>query len=137
MVVHVGQVVRRIEVERLDVEPADGGQQRIGGDHAVALGADQACFRRRAAGETGSPTGGKAGFPRFPGRERSPSFTYTEYGNGAQLDNDVLVLSKMGRIAVRWSRPLQGTPKTVTISKEADGWYVSCSCADVPPTPCR
>ena len=26
---------------------------------------------------------------------------------------------------MRWSRPLQGTPKTVTLSKEADGWYVS------------
>jgi hypothetical protein len=25
---------------------------------------------------------------------------------------------------VRWSRPVEGTPKTVTISQEADGWYV-------------
>jgi len=33
---------------------------------------------------------------------------------------------------VRWSRPIQGAPKTVTISGEADGWYVSFSCADVP-----
>src|SRR5262249_29680371 len=46
-----------------------------------------------------------------------------------------LVLSKIGRIAVRWSRPIQGTIKTVTISKEADGWYVSFSCADVPVEP--
>jgi putative transposase len=29
-------------------------------------------------------------------------------------------------------RPLQGTPKTVTISREADGWYASISCAEVP-----
>jgi putative transposase len=36
---------------------------------------------------------------------------------------------------VRWSRPLQGTPKTVTLSKEADGWYVSFSCAEVPVEP--
>jgi putative transposase len=48
------------------------------------------------------------------------------------VDNGFLVLSKIGRIAVRWSRPLEGTPKTVTISKEADGWYVCFSCADVP-----
>jgi putative transposase len=41
-------------------------------------------------------------------------------------------LSKIGRISVHWSRPLEGTPKTVTISKEADGWYVAISCADVP-----
>jgi putative transposase len=42
------------------------------------------------------------------------------------------VLSKVGRIAIRWSRPLEGTPKSVTISREADGWYVCISCADVP-----
>jgi putative transposase len=32
-------------------------------------------------------------------------------------------------------RPLEGTPKTVTISREADGWYVCFSCADVPIQP--
>jgi len=38
-------------------------------------------------------------------------------------------------MAVRWSRPLEGTPKTVTVSREADGWYVGFSCADVPMQP--
>ena len=33
---------------------------------------------------------------------------------------------------MRWSRPVEGTPKTVTISREADGWYVCISCAEVP-----
>jgi putative transposase len=47
----------------------------------------------------------------------------------------VLVLSKIGRIAARWSRPLEGTPKTVTLSREADGWYACFSCADVPVHP--
>ena len=75
----------------------------------------QTCFRRVQADE-------QAGSPRFQGRNRSHSCTYTEYGNGAHLDNGLLVLSKIGRIAVRWSRPLVGTPKTVTISQEADGW---------------
>jgi putative transposase len=45
------------------------------------------------------------------------------------------VLSKIGRIAIHWSRPIEGTPKTVTISKEADRWYVCFSCADVPVRP--
>jgi putative transposase len=88
----------------------------------------QAFFRRVQAGE-------KAGFPRFQGRERYHSFTYKEYGNGARLDNGCLVLSKIGRIAVRWSRPIAGSIKTVTISREADGWYVCCSCAEVPTQP--
>jgi putative transposase len=88
----------------------------------------QAFFRRLANGE-------KPGFPRFHGRDRYHSFTYKEYGNGARLDNGYLVLSKIGRIAVRWSRPIQGTMKTVTIAKEADGWYVCFSCAEVPTEP--
>jgi putative transposase len=77
----------------------------------------------------------KAGFPRFKGRTRYHSFTFKEYGNGATLDNGSLVLSKIGRLHVHWSRPLEGTPKVVTISKEADGWSVCCSCADVPVQP--
>jgi putative transposase len=75
------------------------------------------------------------GYPRFHGRERYNSFTYPQFENGARLDNGLLVLSKIGRIAIRWSRPLEGTPKTVTISREADGWSVSFSCADVPVQP--
>jgi putative transposase len=88
----------------------------------------QAFFRRLAAG-------GQPGFPRFQGRERYHSFTYKEYGNGARMENGYLILSKIGRIAVRWSRSVQGSSKTVTVSREADGWYVCCSCADVPTQP--
>jgi putative transposase len=51
------------------------------------------------------------------------------------LDDGFLVLSKIGRLAVRWSRPIEGTPKTVTISREADGWYACFSCAEVPTQP--
>jgi putative transposase len=88
----------------------------------------QAFFRRVKAGQT-------PGFPRFQSRTRYHSFTYKQFGNGASLDNGFLVLSKIGRVAVRWSRPLVGTPKTVTISHEADGWYASFSCAEVPEQP--
>src|SRR6478672_7406910 len=85
----------------------------------------QAFFRRVKAGEA-------PGYPRFHGRDRYSSFTYPQFDNGVRLDNSFLVLSKIGRVPVRWSRPLEGTPKTVTISKEADGWYVCFSRADVP-----
>jgi putative transposase len=64
----------------------------------------QAFFRRVQRGE-------KAGFPRFQGRNRFHSFTYNEVGNGARLDNGFLALSKIGRISVRWSRPIQGRPR--------------------------
>ena len=88
----------------------------------------QAFFRRIREGQT-------PGYPRFHRRNRYNSFTYPQYDNGAQLDNGFLVLSKIGRVALRWSRPMEGTPKTVTISREADGWYVCISCADVPTRP--
>jgi len=88
----------------------------------------QAFFRRAKNGET-------PGYPRFQGANRYNSFTYKQFGNGATLDNGFLIVSKIGRIAVRWSRPIEGTPKTITISREADGWYVCFSCADVPAHP--
>ncbi len=90
----------------------------------------QAFYRRVAAGET-------PGFPRYQGQERYHSFTYKQVGEhgGVRLDHGVLVLSKLGRLVVRWSRPLAGTPKTVTLTQEADGWYVCFSCADVPIQP--
>jgi putative transposase len=85
-------------------------------------------FRRVKAGK-------RAGFPRYQARSRYHSFTYKEFGNGATLDNGLLILSKIGRIAVRWSRPLEGMAKAVTISQEADGWYACFSCAHVPIKP--
>jgi putative transposase len=73
----------------------------------VALRLDrtyQVFFRRVKAGE-------KAGFPRCQSRERWHSFTYKEFGNGATLDKGFLVLSKIGRIAVRGSRRLGARPR--------------------------
>jgi putative transposase len=88
----------------------------------------QAFFRRVQAGE-------QPGYPRFQGAARYQSFTYKQFGNGATLEDGCLVLSKIGRMAVRWSRPLAGTVKTVTITHEADGWY-GCFCwTDVPAQP--
>src|SRR5690242_17409396 len=90
----------------------------------------QAFFRRIQAGDT-------PGYPRFHGRDRYNSFTYPQVGEhgGTRVDNGFLILSKIGRIALRWSRPLEGMPKAVTVSREADGWYVCFSCADVPTQP--
>jgi len=84
----------------------------------------QAFFRRIKAGET-------PGYPRYH------SFTYPQYGAGATLDGSILTLSKIGRVRLRLHRPLEGTPKTVTIRREADGWYACISCENVPtqPTP--
>jgi putative transposase len=89
-----------------------------------------AFFRRVQAGET-------PGYPRFRSAGRYTSFTYREVGEhgGARLDNGFLILSNIGRIAMRWSRPLDGTPKMGTICSEADGWYACFSYTEVPAEP--
>jgi putative transposase len=75
----------------------------------------QAFFRRLRAGQA-------PGYPRFHGRDRYNGFSSPQVGDhgGARLDKSFLVLSKIGRLAVRWSRPLEGVPKTVTVTREAD-----------------
>jgi putative transposase len=67
---------------------------------------------------------GKAGFPRFRSPSRYGSFTYPQ--SGFKLDEKAkkLHLSKIGKVKVVLSRPLEGEIKTCTIKREADGWYV-------------
>jgi putative transposase len=50
------------------------------------------------------------------------SFTYPQ--SGFRLEGDKLHLSKIGSCRVRLSRPVEGTIKTCSIKREADGWYV-------------
>ena len=81
----------------------------------------QAFFRRIQSGET-------PGYPRFKGRDRFDSFGLKEYGNGFKLDGRRLKLSGMGRLRVRWHRPMEGTIKTVRICRQAGKWYACFAC---------
>ena len=87
----------------------------------------QAFFRRVKTGE-------KPGFPRFKGVGRYRSFCYPQWNGSVKILGNVLRLSKIGDIALRLHRPLQGTPKTCTISRKADGWYAAIAC-EVEPEP--
>jgi putative transposase len=86
----------------------------------------QAFFRRVRAGE-------KPGYPRFKSYDRYDSFTYSQAG--WKLADGRLVLAGIGALKVRWSRPVQGTIKTVTIRRSADQWYVCFSCVLHVPQP--
>ena len=88
----------------------------------------QAFFHRVQDAET-------PGSPRFQGKGRYTRFISPQYGNGAVLDGGLLSRSKIGRIPIRLHRPLGGTPKTVTLSREADGWSAWICCAEVPTEP--
>jgi putative transposase len=78
-----------------------------------------AFFRRCKAGQT-------PGYPRFKGRDRYDSVTYTQAG--WRLKDARLDLPGIGAIKVKWSRPIAGTIKTVTIRRDAERWFVSFSC---------
>ena len=80
-----------------------------------------AFFRRVKAGET-------PGYPRFKGRNRFHSFGFKEYGNGFKVEGRRLRLSGIGRVAVRWHRPIEGQVKTVRIVCKAGRWYASFAC---------
>jgi len=66
--------------------------------------------------------GQKPGFPRFRSRSQYDSFTYPQ--SGFSLKGKKLHLSKIGKVKVHFSRPIEGEIKTCTIKREADGWYV-------------
>jgi putative transposase len=70
---------------------------------------------------------GKSGFPRFKGQGRFDSFNTTD-ARAFRLDGDKLTIQKLGSCRIRLSRPLGGTPKTLTVRKETDGWFVVIVC---------
>ncbi|GIW03153.1 transposase [Roseiflexus sp.] len=92
----------------------------------------QAFFRRVKTGE-------KPGCARFKGRNRWKGFGLKEYGNGFKIDGRRLRITGIGRIAVRWHRPLEGRIKTLRIVKRAGKWYAAFSCItnEVPAPPAQ
>jgi putative transposase len=81
----------------------------------------QAFFRRCKAGE-------EPGYPRFKGKGRYDSFTYTQSGFSITHDERVC-LSKIGTIKMVYHRPIRGKIKTLTIYRSStDKWYSSFSC---------
>jgi len=80
----------------------------------------QAFFRRLKENKD------EVGYPRFKGYGRYDSLTYPQYGNGARLDGNTLVLSKVGSVTIHLHRPVDGTIKTVTITRSATGKWYAC-----------
>lgn len=79
---------------------------------------------------------GKAGFPRFKGKDRYDSFTFPEYQNGYKVEGNNLIISKLGTFKLKLHRPIEGDIKTVTIHKSFTGkWYACFSCDNVPAKP--
>lgn len=78
-----------------------------------------AFFRRVKSGET-------PGYPRFKGKGRYKSLTFTQFGKGkgASFQDGKLKLSKVGLIKIRLHREIPGTIKTVIVKRDAVGrWW--------------
>jgi len=74
----------------------------------------------------------KSGKPRFKGRGRYRSFTFPQMKQDC-ISGKFMTLPKIGKVKIILHRPLlEGFKiKTATISRKADGWYVSLSLEDV------
>jgi putative transposase len=79
-----------------------------------------AFFRRLRNGE-------QPGYPRFKSTSRYHSFSYPD-GAGWKLQGEHLNLAGVGEVKVKLHRELHGTIKTVTVRRDVDQWYVTCSC---------
>ena len=67
----------------------------------------------------------KAGFPRFKSASRFNSFCYPQNANNAfSLSGNKLHLSKIGKVKIKLSRPVEGLIKTCTIKRENAKWFV-------------
>lgn len=81
----------------------------------------KAFFRRTKSGDD------EPGYPRFKGKYRYDSFTYTQ--SGFKLLKNVVRLSKIGGVKIKYHRPVEGTIKTCTVRRSFTGkWYVTFSC---------
>ncbi|HEY7022994.1 MAG TPA: transposase [Ktedonobacterales bacterium] len=81
----------------------------------------QAFFRRLKAGET-------PGYPRFKGLRRFDTVEFPSYGDGCRLANSRVYFQHIGHVKIKLHRPVEGTIKTVSCKREADGWHVIFSC---------
>jgi putative transposase len=80
----------------------------------------KAFFRRVKAGE-------KPGYPRFRGYGRYDSFTFKQ--SGFVLQDQGVLLSKIGILKMIQHRPIEGRIKTLTVQRDAVGnWYACFAC---------
>ncbi|NET84307.1 MAG: transposase [Moorea sp. SIO1F2] len=85
-------------------------------------------FKRFIKGES---NGKKSGRPRFKGKNRYKSFTFPSLSKNP-INGNILTLPKFGKVKIIYHRPIpEGFKiKTATITRKADGYYVTLSIQD-------
>ncbi|NEO73218.1 transposase [Moorena sp. SIO3H5] len=79
----------------------------------------------------GDSNGKKSGKPRFKGKNRYKSFTFPSLSKNP-INGNILTLPKFGKVKMIYHRPIpEGFKiKTATITRKADGYYVTLSIQD-------
>jgi len=79
----------------------------------------------------GDANGKRSGKPRFKGKGQYKTFTYPQFKK-ENFNNDKIILSKIGTIKVIVHRQIPDgfDIKTVSVTKKADGYYVTLSLED-------
>lgn len=85
----------------------------------------QAFWRRCKSGEN-------PGYPRFKSEDRYDSFTFTDPTRGFKLIGDrTLRIHNVGDVRIKKHRPLEGTIKRLTISRDGTGIWFACFSVEV------
>ncbi|NEN94517.1 MAG: transposase [Moorea sp. SIO3I7] len=79
----------------------------------------------------GDSNGKRSGKPRFKGKNRYKSFTFPSLSKNP-INGNILTLPKFGKVRMIYHRPIpEGFKvKTATITRKADGYYVTLSIQD-------
>ncbi|NEO93802.1 MAG: transposase [Moorea sp. SIO3G5] len=79
----------------------------------------------------GDSNGKRSGRPRFKGKNRYRSFTFPSLSK-TPISGNILTLPKFGKVKMIYHRPIPNgfKIKTATITRKADGYYVTLSIQD-------
>lgn len=90
----------------------------------------KAFFRRVKAAKTKGKKAEDPGYPRFKGKGRYDSFTFTQAG--FSVSENAVKLSKVGEIEAVIHRPIEGKVKTLTIRRTSTGKWFACFSCELP-----
>jgi len=77
----------------------------------------------------------RSGYPSFKKKGGKQSAEYTRSAFKFEIGNQRLLLAKMGRIKVKWSKHVPVDPSTVTVIRKPSGRYFVSLVVDVIPVP--
>jgi len=68
-------------------------------------------------------------YPRFKRVGRYNSFTYPQFIKSFKIEGNNIKLGMIGKVKMRLHREVTGTPKTATVIREIDQWFLALSVA--------